>query len=97
LPGHWARSRYLAPLHARHRPHRRRGAAATYKLKATADPVKGVIPAERPEVRRDFNRAENAGATARAARNAKVAPMPDAVMHRAKDDCAHKEQMTNAA
>ena len=32
-----------------------------------------------------------------AAGNAKVAPMANAVMHRAKDDCAHREQMTNAA
>jgi len=85
LPRHRARARDLPAFHARHGPDIGRGAATPQASGATADPLKGVVPAERTEVCRDFNRAENAGATARAAGNAKVAPMPVAVMHRAKD------------
>ena len=88
MPRHRTRARYLSALHARHRPHLRRGTAAPQTPEAATDLIKGVIPADRAEVWRDFNRAKSAGATARTARNAKFAPMTDAIVHRSKDDCA---------
>ena len=88
LRRHLAWARDPSVLDARNGPHNGCRASAPQTPKATTDLIKGVIPADRAEVCRDFNRAKSAGATARTARNAKFAPMTDAIVHRSKDDCA---------